>query len=320
MKVLVTGASGFVGRAIVEQFTTRYGHQVRAVSRDALLAMPAGVETVTVPSYDADTDWRHALAGCDAVIHAAARVHVMRDDARDPLHAYRATNVGGTVQLAQQAKAAGVQRFVFISSIKVNGEVTQPGAPFTADAVPNPSDPYGISKWEAEQALRTLGDGETFRTVVVRPVLVYGPGVKANFKAMMQWLVQGIPLPLAHTTNRRSLVALDTLVSVLERAMVHPLPRHATFLVSDDHDLSTAELLRRTAQALGTTARLFPVPTGLLTMAAAAVGRRDAVQRLVSSLQVDITATRRELQWSPPLTVTAALEQTARDFLARRSA
>ena len=238
----------------------------------------------------------------------------MDDQEADPLSAFRHVNTEGTVRLARQAVEAGVRRFVFISSIKVNGEFTRQGIPFTADDVAAPTDPYGVSKLEAEQALRALAEVSGMEVVIIRPTLVYGPGVKANFLSMLRWLDKGVPLPLASIDNRRSLVALDNLVDLILTCMEHPAAANQTFLVSDGEDLSTSGLLRRMGQALGRPARLLPMPTWALEAAATLLGKRSISMRLCASLQVDISKTRRILGWNPPVSVDEALVKVARYF------
>jgi len=233
----------------------------------------------------------------------------MQDDATDPLQAYREVNVKGTLNLASQAAQAGVRRFVFVSSIKVNGEATQPGQPFTADDVPSPLDPYGVSKLEAERGLREIEAETGMEVVIVRPPLVYGPSVKANFAAMMRWVARGIPLPLGAIHNARSMVALDNLVDLLVACLKHPAAAGQTFLVSDGQDVSTTELLRRTAQAMGKKALLLPVPASMLELGATLLGKRAVAQRLCGSLQLDIAKTRRLLGWNPPLTLDQGLKK-----------
>ena len=279
-RVLVTGANGFVGRALCGALIGRC--QVRgAVRRPGEGCSLDGAELVP-GSLSADFDWTDALVGVSVVVHCAARVHVMNEESADPLAEFRRVNVDGTLRLARQAAAAGVRRFVFLSSIKVNGEQTQPGEPFTADQQPNPGDPYGVSKMEAEEGLRALARETGMEVVIIRPPLVYGPGVKANFLAMMRWLKRGIPLPLAAVTgNRRSLVALDNLVDLIVTCLDHPAAANQTFLVSDGESLSTAALLRRMGEALGRPARLIPVPVRLLKLGATLLGKPGMAQRLV---------------------------------------
>jgi UDP-glucose 4-epimerase len=238
----------------------------------------------------------------------------MNDTESDPLAAFRRVNVDGTLALARQAIAAGVKRFVFISSIKVNGEGTPPGRPYSANDTPQPQDPYGTSKLEAETALQALARDTGLEVVIVRPVLVYGPGVKANFLNMMRWLDRGIPLPFGAIDNRRSLVAVENLVDLVVTCIGHEAAANQVFLVSDGEDLSTTGLLRRMGQALGRPARLLPVPAGLLSAGAKALGKGSLSQRLCGSLQVDISKTRDLLGWRPPIDVDTALRAAARHY------
>lgn len=317
MKILVTGASGFVGNAIVERLAHHSTDLIRAAVRDAnrMLSPPTHVDVCLVGDLNANTCWQSALEHIEVVIHCAARVHVMTENHTSPLDAFRQVNVEGTLNLARQALAAGVKRFIFLSSIKVNGEQTAPGVPFHADMQPTPSDPYGISKLEAEQALLALAHGSTMQVVIIRPVLVYGPGVKANFHNMMHWIDKGIPLPLGGiTNNRRSLVALDNLVDLVAVCMNHPAAAGEVFLVSDGEDLSTAELLKRVAQAMGKRTWLVPLSARWLIMAATVLGRPGIAQRLCGSLQVDISKNQRLLGWQPLVHVDAALSKTARAY------
>ena len=312
LRVRVTGANGFVGRALCAEASVR-GFVVGGVSRSAC-HLPGDTESLVVGSLDERTDWRAALTGADIVIHLAARVHVMQDTATDPLVEFRRVNVQGTLNLARQAAAAGVRRFVFISSIKVNGETTELDQPFTADDEPAPLDPYGISKMEAEQGLREIAAKTGMEVVIIRPPLVYGPGVKANFQTMMRWLARGVPLPLGAIHNRRSMVALDNLVDLILTCIDHPAAANQTFLVSDGEDLSTTQLLQRLGRALGRPARLIPVPAMLLKVGAALVGKPAIAQRLCGSLQVDISKTQQLLGWVPPLSIDEGLKKAAEGY------
>jgi nucleoside-diphosphate-sugar epimerase len=314
MKVLVTGASGFIGRAVADRLHQEPGVSVRGAHRGNLDPRD-GVEGVVVEGLTESAHWSEALRGCHAVVHAAARVHVMRDAAADPLAEYRAVNVAGTLRLAHQAVQAGASRFVFISSIKVNGEQTPSTGRYTAEDVPAPADPYGVSKREAEVGLRRLARETGLEVVIIRPVLVYGPGVKGNFRTLMRWLYRGLPLPLGAIRNQRSLVALENLVDLVVRCLTHSAAANETFLVSDDEDLSTTELVRRMAAALGRPARLIPVPASVLGAAFRMLGKRDVANRLCASLRVDISKTRALLDWAPPLHVDEALARTAADYL-----
>lgn len=308
-RVLVTGANGFVGRALCAE-AAAHGLSVSGTTRQSCQLL-GNVKNYVVNSLDEGTNWQLALAGINAVVHLAARVHVMQDTASDPLAQFRRVNVEGTLNLARQAAAAGVGRFVFVSSIKVNGEATRPGYLFKADDAPAPLDAYGISKMEAEQGLRKIAAQTGMDVVIIRPPLVYGPGVKANFAAMMRWLRRGVPLPLGAIDNRRSLVALDNLVDLILTCLTHSAAANQTFLVSDGEDVSTSALLRRMGEAMNRPARLVSVPTGLLKLAAALVGRRDMAQRLCGSLQVDIEKNHQLLGWRPPLTLNQGLKKAA---------
>ncbi|QJC55018.1 N-acetyl-alpha-D-glucosaminyl-diphospho-ditrans,octacis-undecaprenol 4-epimerase [Polaromonas vacuolata] len=310
--ILVTGATGFVGGAVVQRLLLNDDTQCIAVAvRRADQTWPAKVQTHVTGDLEPAYDWSTALSAISAVVHCAARVHVMTDTTAEPLQEFRRVNVQATLNLARQAAAAGVRRFVFVSSIKVNGESTQPGSAFTADDAPAPLDAYGISKMEAEQGLREIALQTGMDVVIIRPPLVYGPGVKANFAAMMRWLRRGVPLPLGDIQNQRSLVALDNLVDLIVTCITQPAAANQTFLVSDGEDVSTTELLRRMGQALGCPARLLPVPASWLKTAAAVVGKADMAQRLCGSLQVDISKTRQLLGWQPPLSLDEGLKKAA---------
>ena len=316
-RLIVTGASGFVGRALCASAVAR-GSAVCGITRSTC-DLPSGSENFVVGNMDDRTDWRGALEGSKVVIHLAARVHVMADTAENPLDEFRRINVLGTLNLARQAAAAEVRRFVFISSIKVNGEATRLGLPFFADDIPAPLDPYGISKMEAEQGLRKIAAETGMEVVIIRPPLVYGPGVKANFQVMMRWLARGVPLPLGAIHNRRSMVALDNLVALILTCIDHPAAANQTFLVSDGEDLSTTQLLQRLGRALGKPARLIPVPAMLLKVGAALVGKPAIAQRLCGSLQVDISKTQQLLGWAPPLSVDEGLKKAAEGYLREAS-
>jgi len=315
--ILVTGATGFVGSCLVAKLSQMADLCVLGAHRVDLpfVDYPSAV----VGDINNDTDWRTVVHGQEVVIHSAARVHVMDDNSFDPLTEFRQVNVDGTLNLARQAAAAGVRRFIFISSIKVNGEGTTVGAPYHVDAQPAPVDPYGISKMEAEQGLRTLATETGMEVVIIRPVLVYGAGVKANFLSMMHWLHKGVPLPFGAIHNRRSLVALDNLVDLIVTCIDHPAAANQIFLVSDGEDLSTTELLRRMGVALGKPARLLPVPSWMLEAGATMLGKKALSQRLCGSLQVDISKTRELLNWTPPVSVDEALRITAKHFLEQQN-
>ncbi len=319
MNVLLTGASGFVGRVVQQQLLAGGEHTLRSAFRTAPSSVCERMQVCLAPDLGPEADWSEALVGIDAVIHCAARVHVMREQDREPLAAFRRVNVEGTLQLARQAVLAGARRFIYLSSVKVNGEATRPGSPFYADDQPAANDPYGLSKWEAEEALFALAAETGLEVVVVRPPLVYGPGVKANFLSMMRWLYKGVPLPFGSIDNRRSLVAVSNLADLLRLCLDHPAAPGQRFLVSDGVDLSTSELLRHLGGALGRPARLIPVPPQWLETTARWLGRDDLGRRLCGSLQVDITKTRALLGWTPPTSVELALALTATHFLEHKA-
>jgi len=312
--ILVTGATGFVGRMLCAELI-RLGNPVQAALRDSASLGVAGCEPVKISNIQSDTDWTNALRGVDTVVHLAARVHVMHETSSDPLSAFRMVNTAGTENLARQAVRAGVRRFVYLSSIKVNGEQTLPSRPFTEADLPAPLDPYGVSKCEAEEGLRKIAQQTDMEVVIIRPPLVYGPGVKGNFLNMMRWLHKGVPLPLGAITNARSLIALENLIDLIVTCLHHPNAANQTLLVSDGEDLSTTELLKRTASAMGRKARLIPVPELILQTGARVLGKPELSQRLCGSLQVDISKAGELLGWKPSVTVDQALKKTVEHFL-----
>ena len=318
-RILLTGASGFVGRAVLERLSSVSAHQLTVAIRKPLQGLAVTTNAAQINQIDGATDWTRILPDCDVVIHAAARVHVMQEFSVDPLATFRKVNVEGTLNLARQAAQRGVRRFIFISSIKVNGEETSLDVPYTADSELLPLDPYGISKMEAEKGLVTIASQTGMEVVIIRPPLVYGPGVKANFLTMMQWLYKGVPLPFGSIHNRRSLVALDNLVDLIITCINHPKAANQVFLVSDGDDLSTTALMRKMGDALGKPARLLPVSSGVLTFFADLLGKASLSQRLCGSLQVDITKNRELLGWTPPVNVDSALILTAKYFLEGRA-
>lgn len=306
--VLVTGATGFVGQTLV----TALGTQQRQVCRALRETAPGNATAdIVVGDIDPDTDWQPALQGIDCIVHLAARTHVVNEPSTDPLAVYRQINVEATRRLAQQAAAAGVQRFVFLSSIKVNGESTGEH-PFSANDAPQPQDAYGISKREAEDVLRQIGAETGMEIVILRPPLIYGPGVKGNFLRLLQAVARGTPLPLASIENRRSLVYVGNLVDAIITCMDSPAAAGKKFLVSDGEDVSTPELIRKLAVALGKSPRLLPCPPALLRCAATLLGKQAAMMRLTGSLVVDSSALRRELGWQPRYSLDQGLNATAR--------
>lgn len=308
--VAVTGATGFVGGALVD-FLAAAGVPVVALSRTppAGPGNNLGVEWRKMPPLGPTSDYRGLFDGVGCVIHCAARVHVMSDPAADPLTEFRRVNRDGTLALAEAAASAGVERFVFVSSIKVNGERTVPGAPFGPEDLPRPVDPYGISKWEAETGLQAIAGRTGMELAVIRPVLVYGPGVRANFAAIARLAASGMPLPLGAADNRRSLVFVGNLVDLLARMAVRPLPARRLLLVSDGEAISTGELVRALAQAQGRRARLIPVPASIMRGIARIAGRAAIAERLFGSLETD-TAHLSEIGWQPPFTLAQGLQRT----------
>ncbi|MEY3288715.1 MAG: hypothetical protein RLZZ419_957 [Pseudomonadota bacterium] len=317
ISLLVTGYNGFIGTSLCRELH-QHEFTVRATVRLANL-LSETTETLAVGAIDSATDWSEALCNVDVLVHLAARVHVMNDTASDALAEFRKVNVEGTLNLARQAVEAGVQRFIFMSSIKVNGEGTRLGHPYTVYDQSAPIDPYGISKCEAEEALRKLANETGMEVVIIRPPLVYGPGVKANFYTMMRWLEKGLPLPLGAIHNKRSFIALDNLINLIVTCITHPAAANQTFLAADGEDLSTTELLQRIGNALGKPAKLIPVPVWLLNTGAMLLGKKDMAPRLFHSLQVDISKTCELLNWQPPVSVDDALKKTVADFLQKLS-
>lgn len=316
-KALVTGGTGFLGSALLRKLVEA-GHSVIAPVRVPPTESLASVDWPVVGNIDSETRWQELLVGIDVVIHSAARVHVMDEREQDPLTAFRAVNVEGTLNLASQAAAAGVQRFVFISSVKVNGEQTDDRSQFAPEDAPAPEDPYGISKQEAEDGLRALAEDTGMEVVIIRPPLVYGPGVKGNFRSLIKLAGLPLPLPLGGIDNRRSLVYLGNLVDFILHAAEHPAAANETFLVSDGVDLSTTELLRSMRKALGLSTLLIPVPGQWLWKATELLGKGAIGQRLCGSLQVDIAKNERLLGWKPPYSVAEGLAETVAGFRGNR--
>jgi nucleoside-diphosphate-sugar epimerase len=309
-RVLVTGAAGFVGSALCARLGQSGIQHRRALRRDAEATSNDAVLNGDIGS---DTDWQGALRGISSVIHLAARAHDMRETASYPLSIYRETNVAGTRRLAEAAAGEGVRHFIYVSSIKVNGERTE-AQPFRETDAPRPEDAYGVTKLEAEQELNRIAAGTNMAITIIRPPLVYGPGVKGNFLKMMLAVSKGVPLPLASIKNSRSLIYVENLVSAIVACLGNPLGAGHTFLVSDEHDLSTPELIRHIAAALAVRPRLYRFPPSLLRVVGSLVGRREQIVRLTDSLQVDSSLIRRVLGWTPPFSVEQGLAETARWF------
>jgi len=309
-QLLITGANGFIGSRLSECACKNWN--IRRQVRQPLVG-----NEIVVGDLGADTDWFAALHGCEAVVHLAGRVHIMSDHAKSPIEEFRKINTIGTLNLAQQAVESGVKRFIYLSSIKVNGEFTLLGSPFTPDDIFIPTDPYALSKYEAEQGLLDLARKSQMEVVIIRPPLVYGPDVKANFLSMMKWLYKSIPLPFGSIHNKRSLVALDNLIDLIITCIKHPAAANEVFLVSDGEDLSTSELLKQVSFALGKRSRLLPVNQKVLEFCLGLIGKKDLSQRLCGSLQVDISKTKNLLNWTPPVDISNSLKETVEHFLKR---
>lgn len=313
--VMLTGSTGFVGSALLAELKRLPDFRVVSAVRSD--ASNSSDDVVVVGNIDGTTDYSSALSGVNVVVHAAARAHIMHDEVVNPLEEYRKVNVEGTLNLAKQAAAAGVKRFVYISSIKVNGESTTGLSASTEVDSTRPEDPYGVSKYEAEVGLRLLAKETGLEVVIIRPPLVYGPGVKANFLSLLKLSATGLPLPFGSVNNKRSMVYVGNLVDLIVRCINHPSAANETFLVSDGDDVSLRSLLTMMRSAMGRSARLVPVPVGLFKLAGALTGRRGVVDRLVGDLQVDSTKARKLLEWEPPFTVIQGIEVTVADFMSK---
>lgn len=313
MNLLITGATGFVGRELVAELLGRDMSVLAVVRRPS--SLPSEARQVVVEDLLSGIEWKEVLQKIDVVIHLAARVHIMNETVSEPLAAFRKVNVDGTLNLAKQATESGVKRFIYISSIKVNGEMTMTDCPFRPDDTVQPIDSYGLSKHEAEQGLLAMAKSTTMEVVVIRPPLVYGPGVRANFLSMMNWMHKGIPLPFGAVNNRRSLIALDNLVSFIIQSIDHPKAANEVFLISDDEDVSTTKLLQKVAKAFGKKSLLIPVPVSWMKFVAKLISKEDMTSRLFSSLQVDSSKAHDLLDWKPVVTMDEQLKKTADAFL-----
>lgn len=313
MKILVTGSSGFVGKRVLEMASVKGWNCLAQVRKTA--TKNTIFEQVTVPVINATTDWSHVLTGVDCIVHCAARVHQMQESDAEALVAYNEVNTLGTLRLARQAASLGVKRLVFLSSIKVNGEFSNVDLPFIAQVSQPSSEPYAKSKYDAEIGLTQIAQETGLEVVIIRPPLVYGPGVKANFQSMLSWVKKGIPLPLGAINNKRSLVFIDNLVDLVLTAAVHNNAVNGTFLVSDDNDVSTTELLNAVAVAMNKSSRLLPIPMSWFQFAAKLVGKPQIAQRLCGSLQVDMSETQKKLNWTPPVSFAVGMKKTVDDFV-----
>jgi len=314
MMILVTGATGFVGRYLSSELLLKGYHVAVALRRDDIV-FPVKMVKKNVADLTAQTDWNDALEGVDVVVHTAARVHIKNDSVLDPLLEFRKVNVEGALNLARQAANSGVKRFIFLSSIKVNGEMTTSGQPFKPEDIYTPTDPYGLSKYEAEQSLLELAKETAMEVVIIRPPLVYGPSVKANFLSMIKWVNKGVPLPLGGIHNQRSLVALDNLTSFIICCIDHPKAANEVFLISDGEDVSITMLICKIAKAFDRKVLLIPMPVWLMVLAAKLIGKGDIADRLFGSLQVDSSKARDLLGWKPVVTMDEQLKKTVEAFL-----
>lgn len=307
--ILLTGANGFIGQALAQQLAHLDDVTLRLASRSKNnLIMNSKHTVLSSMEMSSSTNWDMALDGCDIVIHTAARVHVMKETIDDPLAAFRAINVAATLHLAKKAAQKGIKRFIFISSIKVNGESTHLNQPFTAEDTPHPADFYAISKYEAELALQQLSTETQMEVVIIRPPLVYGPGVQGNFKRMIHWLKKGLPLPLGAIQNKRSFVSLDNLISLVVLCLHHPRAGNQVFLVSDGEDISTTVLLKKMGHVMDKSIYLIPIHQRLLYLLAILSNKKSIYERLCGSLQLDITKTCEMLNWTPRVSMDEALQ------------
>lgn len=306
--ILVTGGDGFVGKTLLKELINR-DFPVRFSSRQDKKSF-LDAEYINIADINEQTNWLKALEKINVVIHLAARVHIMHDNAIDSLAEFRKVNVDGTLRFASQAASAGVKRFIFISSVKVNGEKTLNGIPFKESDIPNPQDAYGISKFEAEQGLLEIAQQTGMEVVIIRPPLIYGPGVKANFASLANIVKHSLPLPLGAIHNKRSFIYVGNLVDCIVKCVEHPAAANQLFLVSDGQDLSTTELLKACGKALNKKVWLIPLPQLLIERMAALLGKKNIAQRLCGNLQVDISRARQLMDWTPPISVTDGLKAT----------
>ena len=315
MKVLVTGATGFIGQAVVTQLLGQ-NHQLIATTRSISSAMPTSVKQIQISSMSSDNDWSEALQGVSKVVHLAARAHVLHEQVADPLAEFRKVNTNGTLHLAREAAKNGVERFIFLSSIGVNGNSSN--KPFTELDIPNPAEDYAVSKYEAEKGLLEISHNTAMEVVIIRPPLVYGPNAPGNFANLLKWVKKGVPLPFAAVDNKRSFIALDNLVNFIIDCLGHSKAANEIFVISDDEDVSTTQLLQKVGEALGKSAWLIPIPVGLMRAVASFLGKGDVARRLFGTLQVDSSKAKDMLGWRPVVTMEEQLKTTAEAWLKGR--
>jgi nucleoside-diphosphate-sugar epimerase len=301
-KILVTGGSGFIGKAICENLK-KNNYKINITSRQNIVKNLNGVKVYNVNKIDINTNWVQALEEVSCVIHCAARTHVLNNNKKNSLSSFRKINVEGTLNLAKQASANGVKRFIFLSSIKVNGERTEKSSIFRYNDTPKPEDSYGISKWEAEKGLWKISKQTGLEVVIIRAPLVYGPGVKGNLRRLIKLIKSRIPLPFSLIENQRSLIGIDNLVDLITHCIEHHKASGNTLLVSDGKDLSTPDLLRYIASSLGLSVSLFPIPLSLLKFFGFLLVRKSEIDRLIGSLRIDNSYTKEILNWTPPISV-----------------
>jgi nucleoside-diphosphate-sugar epimerase len=317
-KILITGATGFVGRAIFENLKSKKKYLIHLTARTNQEKLFEGVKTFNIGEIDSNTNWMDALVKVDCIIHCAAKAHMTEKKQTDSLNAYRRINVDGTRNLAKQAVAIGIKRFIFLSSIKVNGEGTIASKSFKYNDISQPEDAYGISKWEAEQALLEISKQTGLEVVIIRPPLVYGEGVKGNFLRLLDLVYKQIPLPFVKINNLRSFIALDSLVDLIICCIDHPKAGGKTFLVSDGEDLSTPDLIMKLSKFMDKSPRLFQFPQLIIQLIGRLVGKSSEVKRLFGSLRIDNSYTREILGWSPALSLDEGLRKTVRWYLQNR--
>ena len=317
-KILITGATGFVGRALFENLKSKKKYFAHLTTRTNQEELFEGGKAFNIGEIDPNTNWKDALDGVSCIVHCAARAHMMEKKQTDSLNAYRRINVDGTRNLAKQAALRGIKRFIFLSSVKVNGEETIASKSFKYDDIPQPQDAYGISKWEAEQALLEVSKKTGLELVIIRAPLIYGVRIKGNFLRLLDLIYKEIPLPLFNINNSRSFIGLDNLVDLIIHCIDHPKAAGKTFLVSDDEDISTPALIRKLSKIMGRSARLFSFPISILKLTGYLIGKTPEVNRLIGSLRVNSSHTRKILEWNPPFSLDEGLEKTVRWYLKNR--
>ena len=309
MCILLTGATGFVGSQLLQQLANDSTFKLRAAVRNKTVNLPVGVPACRIGEIDAHTDWCEALFDCKTVVHTAARAHIMNDSNQESLSEFRRINVEGTLNLAHQAIDARVERFIFISSIKVNGE-GETNRIYRFDDPAAPEDDYGLSKWEAEQGLKTLCSKSSMELVIIRPPLIYGPGVKGNLALLCKVIDKGLPLPLGSIKNQRDMLSLNNLIDLIKTCIQHPAAAGQVFLCCDHEPVSTPQLIKMMASGRGKNVRLWPIPVSVLSLVASSVGRQAVLKRLSSDFRVDIKHTMDTLDWIPPFSVAESMRWT----------